>query len=374
MKESYGNTFLSHIPLTYKDSDTVSGLSAYALLKELLQCMPPDEILNRLFIHKGTFLRWLKLENVPDNYYNDINHLLGSKYSVKDSYRARDQFFTTPVAAQYCYDKTIEVLNTLEINSSEYTFIEPSAGCCNFYRILPKSRRIGIDIEPEGELAPELTKINYLDYNPKTAGKYIVIGNPPFGLRGNLALRFVNHSYGFADMVAFILPPLFDSTGKGVPMTRVRGYKLAHTEKLPLDSFCYPNGEPVEVATIFQVWTKVNIEKVAITPKKQCKSFMRVYSLSDGGTPSSTRNKNMLDKCDVYLPSTCFSGMRAYISFEELPNRRGYGVVFLKNKKELKELFFTLNWQEVAFLSTNSAVNLRTDLIENELIKRGFYS
>lgn len=33
------------------------------------------------------------------------------------------------------------------------------------------------------------------------------------------------------DVVTFILPPLFNSTGKGVPMKRVKGYKLAYTKK-----------------------------------------------------------------------------------------------------------------------------------------------
>ena len=53
--------------------------------------------------------------------------------------------------------------------------------------------------------------------------------------------------------------------------------------------------------------------------------------------PSSTRNKNMLDKCDVYLPSTTYKDMKAFDSFEELPHRRGYGVVILKNKREIKK-------------------------------------
>ncbi len=158
-------------------------------------------------------------------------------------------------------------------------------------------------------------------------------------------------------------------------MTRVKGFKLAHSEKLPLNSFEYPNGEPVNIATIFQIWTKINTDKITLEHIKSCKSIVRVYSLSDGGTPSSTRNKKMLDKCDVYLPSTCFSGMRAYNSFEELPNKRGYGVVFYKNKDVLLEAFFEkINWNNVAFLSTNSAINLRTDLIENEIVKLGFYN
>ena len=66
--------------------------------------------------------------------------------------------------------------------------------------------------------------------------------------------------------------------------------------------------------------------------------------------------------------------MMAYKSFEQLPNKRGYGVVFLKENDKLNDLFFNkIEWQNVAFLSTNSAVNLRTDLIENEVINNGFY-
>ena len=30
-------------------------------------------------------------------------------------------------------------------------------------------------------------------------------------------------------------------------------------------------------------------------------SSIKVYSLSDGGTPSTTRNKDMLYSCDIYL-------------------------------------------------------------------------
>ena len=347
---------------------------SYNLLQEVIQQYKLSYILDKLFIHKGTFNRWMQKQEVPENYYNDLNAMLGNKYPSKIGARAQDQFFTTEQTAKYCYNKMLLVLKELEINEREYTFIEPSAGCCNFYKILPEIRRIGVDIEPKGELKNELIQINYLDFEPKDkTKKYIVIGNPPFGLRGNLALRFINHSLKFADIVAFILPPLFNSTGKGVPMKRVEGYKLAYSEKLPANSYQYPDGKPVDVATIFQVWTKINCDKIKIEQPKTCKQYLKVYSLSDGGTPSSTRNKKMLDKCDIYLPSTCFKGMQVYKSFEELPNRRGYGVVFFKDKEKLKQLYKNTDWEKIAFVSTNGAVNLRTDLIENVAINGGFY-
>ena len=347
---------------------------SYNLLQEAMQQYNPSYILDKLLIHKGTFNRWIQKQEVPENYYNDLNALLGYKYPAKSGARVQDQFFTTEKTANDCYNTMLSVLKQLDINEREYYFIEPSAGCCNFYKILPENRRIGVDIEPKGELKNELIKINYLDFEPKDkTKKYIVIGNPPFGLRGNLALRFINHSVKFADVVAFILPPLFNSTGKGVPMKRVEGYKLAYSEKLPANSYQYPDGKPVDVATIFQVWTKINCDKIKIEQPKTCKQYLKVYSLSDGGTPSSTRNKKMLDKCDIYLPSTCFKGMQIYNSFEKLPNRRGYGVVFYKEKETLKKLYTNTDWEKVAFVSTNGAINLRTDLIESVAINGGFY-
>ena len=76
--------------------------------------------------------------------------------------------------------------------------------------ILPVGKRIGLDIEPKCD---EIIQQDYLDWNRKNK-KYIVIGNPPFGLRGQLALKFINHSNTFADYVCFILPQLFESDGK----------------------------------------------------------------------------------------------------------------------------------------------------------------
>jgi len=351
------------------------SISEYQMLIEVMQSMSIKTILHKLSIHLGTFRRWHEQKKVPSNYYADLNLLLNNKYPHKQQYRDKDQFFTTAEISKYCYQKTLLVLENLNIDHSDYIFIEPSAGCGNFFSILPQNRRIGIDIEPQGSESHQLIKQNYLQFQPAKQQKYIVIGNPPFGLRGNLALRFINHSVDFADVVAFILPPLFDSTGKGVPMKRIDGrYHLAHSEKLPLDSFIYPNGTKINIATIFQVWSKINTDKIPRQQVASCKSFIKIYSLSDGGTPSSTRNKKMLNCCDAYLPSTCFSGMKAYNSFANLPNQRGYGIVFLQKQQQLKEMFFhKINWQQEAFLSTNSAINLRSDIIEKAIIKYGYY-
>ena len=217
----------------------------------------------------------------------------------------------------------------------------------------------------------EIIKDDFLLWqNPDYQHGCVVVGNPPFGLRGHLALQFVNHTAKFADMIGFIVPQLFNSDGKGVLGKRVaKNMVLAHSEDLPSNSFETPNGDDLDVSTLFQVWTSVNKDKVQTPDRKCCKRWISVYFLSNGGTPSSTRNKAIIGKCDLYLPSTCFNGMKAYNHFEDLPHRRSYGVIIHKDKSNIMRLLQSHDWNTSAFRSTNGVVNLRRSLIENVLIK-----
>ena len=336
------------------------------LFTQASKTIPLHVIAQTLGLHQNTVLRWGEMGHVPNHYEGDFKRLLGRKVS------AVDQFYTRPDVAQGCYKTFLRVAAQIGIDTGRYWFIEPSAGCGWFYQALPSRRRIGVDLDPR--LDPDIIRADYLRWQPEQPRPYIVIGNPPFGLRGHLALQFINHSGWFADMVAFILPQLFESDGKGAPSKRVRSdMKLAYSKRLPAASFERPDGEPVDVSTVFQVWTKVNHGKVRLKPKRTCKTFVKIYSLSNGGTPSSTRNKDMIGKCDVYLPSTCFTGMKAYRSFRELPNKRGYGIVIHKAKREVGRLLRAHNWVKTAFPSTNGALNLRSSLIENVVTAGGYH-
>ena len=62
--------------------------------------------------------------------------------------------------------------------------------------------------------------------------------------------------------------------------------------------------------------------------------------------------------------------MRLYKSFEDLPGRKGYGVVFLKNKEQSRDIFNDIDWSKASFKSTNSAFNLRTSIIEESYATR----
>lgn len=342
------------------------------LVKELLNNLPLKDLSIELNVAPGTITRWLDLNNIPKNYEFDILKLSNinidySKYTSKE----KDQFFTPVETATKCFDIFKDIIIKYNENIHDFKFIEPSAGDGSFLNILPTDT-IGLDIEPKHE---KIIKCDYLTWKPDNnhkdgdkdnnvdSHKYVVIGNPPFGLRGHMALKFINHSYDFADYVCFILPQLFESDGKGVPRKRVIGYNLIHSVKLK-SNFYEPNGNLIIINTIFQIWSKNHTCKLYdikdFTNKK-----IKIYSMSDGGTVATTRNKKMINKCDIYLPSTCFGkdNMKCYNNFYDLPGKKGYGIVFNENKLSMIDKMLNTNWTDIAFLSTNSAYNLRSSQI-----------
>ena len=331
------------------------------LLRKILENKSYSEIATILNVATGTVKRWDDLKKVPKAYCFELMKIGNLEIIYSDfTNKEKDQFFTPIPTAERCYSKFLEILTLYGDSENTYTYIEPSAGSGNFLKLFPEKRRIGLDIEP---MDNEVKKADYLEWTPKSKTNNIVFGNPPFGLRGQLALKFINHSYEFADYVCFILPQLFESDGKGVPRKRVKGFNLLHSEKLNT-VFIEPSGKNVKVECIFQIWSKHHTN-TEYDIQKINTEIVKIYSLSDGGTPSTTRNKKMFGKCDIYLPSTCFGkkNMKYYETFDTLPHKKGYGIVFNKNKIENIKKFKEIDWTRTAFLSTNSALNIRTSQI-----------
>ena len=336
----------------------------YNFYKDITNRHTLNDISTSLGVNKGTIKRWELLKEVPPQYYFDLCRLDGIQVDYTNyTEKEKDQFFTSKDTAKYCYDKCLQVLSEWDVDLSDYTFIEPSAGDGSFFSLFPKDRRIGIDIEPRCD---NVIQSDFLLWKP-TTNKNICLGNPPFGLRGNLALKFINHSAKFSDFVCFVLPQLFDSDGKGSCKSRVKGLNLIHSEVVD-SAFYYPDGKDVDVNVVFQIWSKhhqIYEEKIDLS------NLIKIYSLSDGGTSGSTRNKKHLYSCDYYLPSTCFGEdcMKVYDDFEELPHRRGYGIVAINHQNNIQDIMNEINWSEVAFPSTNGAFNLRFDIIEKTIWK-----
>jgi hypothetical protein len=105
--------------------------------------------------------------------------------------------------------RLLDYLRSEKVGLRSVKYLEPSAGRGAFLNLMPPSLRIGLDIMPQTD---ETICADFLSWEPEPRGiPIVVIGNPPFGYRGWLALEFLNHAATFADYVGFILPMAFQS-------------------------------------------------------------------------------------------------------------------------------------------------------------------
>ncbi len=121
-----------------------------------------------------------------------------------------DAFYTHPKIARFCLDLLQDlIVKNLGLDLKAFHFLEPSAGSGSFVYAL---KELGIKNCLALDIAPKAQGIHQKDYLLELIEfnqKRVVIGNPPFGHRGKLALHFLNKSLNEAPIVAFILPNLF---------------------------------------------------------------------------------------------------------------------------------------------------------------------
>ena len=173
-----------------------------------------------------------------------------------------DQFYTKDIIAQKCFKTLLQ-----HININEYDILlEPSAGRGAFYKLLPPSKREGVDLDPKFE---GIEKKNFLTYQPRVKKKYLVIGNPPFGRISSLAIKFFNKSATFADTIAFILPRTFKRVSVQNKLNLY--FTLQYNEDLPLQPCCF---EPKMTAKCcFQIWEKKKMPRKKIVYAKTHPDF-----------------------------------------------------------------------------------------------------
>lgn len=173
-----------------------------------------------------------------------------------------DQFYTKDDSAKKYFTK----LNQW-VNLDDYDILlEPSAGCGAFYKLLPRDRREGIDIDPKFK---GVQKGDFLNYKPKVDKKYLVVGNPPFGRISSLAIKFFNKSALFADTIAFIVPRTFKRVSVQNKLNLY--FTLLYNEDLPLKPCCF---EPKMTAKCcFQIWKRTSIPREKVVYAKTHTDF-----------------------------------------------------------------------------------------------------
>jgi len=163
-----------------------------------------------------------------------------------------DKFYTS----EEVVISSLATLRRLVDISPEDLIIEPSAGDGSFMKKLDHEHVIGIDIYPE---ADHIVECDFFLYEiPKGYDKIHVVGNPPFGKNGSMAMKFLKRSMEFAESVSFILPRSFKK--ESFLMKIPSHFEMIHQEDVPKNSFLV-EGERYNVPCVFQIW-KRNVDNV----------------------------------------------------------------------------------------------------------------
>ncbi len=280
-----------------------------------------------------------------------------------------DQYNTLPEVAEYCWASLQKFLKKDGAILKNYKIVEPSAGTGSFYNLLPKQNRVGIDVENFNE---EYIQQDFLTWTPNnTDGRpCIAIGNPPFGYRGWLALVFLNRAAEFCDYVGFILPMSFQSDGKGSPKNRVVGMTLVYSEKLSGDLFVLPNGENIQVNTLWQIWKKGDAP--ALPDLSACDDFIDLFTV-DRRKERLCGMKKIHD-CNVFLQRTYFGRPPTLVSdFSEVKYGCGYGIIIKKDRRKIIKILKSTNWNKYSNLATHncrhiSMYHIKHALLDNNLL------
>jgi len=176
-----------------------------------------------------------------------------------------DQFYTNKELAENLY-------NYLDnrFNLENYFLLEPSAGEGAFSNSF-HSNSISIDIDPKQNY---IFKENFLDFKLNedilSEEDIFTIGNPPFGKKSSLAIKFFNKSAKFSKYIAFIIPKTFKKVS--VQNKLDLNFHLLTEISLPKKSFIFKN-KIYDVPCVFQIWEKRDVKRQKIKTNIKSKYF-----------------------------------------------------------------------------------------------------
>jgi len=238
-----------------------------------------------------------------------------------------DKYYTPQVLADYCIEKTKEVIGVDNISS----WIEPSAGNGRFSLRLDGC--IAYDIAPGHN---SIIRGNFLDVVlPYKKGRCI-IGNPPFGAKGaTLLIKFFKKSIEIGDYVAWVLP-ISQYNNKST----LYEFDLIHSEKLPKAKY-----SDVELDCCFNIYKR---------PTRGLNSKPKVELLKDVEIVRMFEKEKKESDIDEYDIVFCKWGTIGKISSKNKRYASEFGIKVKNKAIRGKVLYFiqTYDWSKLCSTGT----------------------
>jgi hypothetical protein len=214
----------------------------------------------------------------------------------------------------------VELISLIDLSKYD-CIIEPSAGKGSFSKNIKHENLISLDIDPEDNT---ISKMDWFEFQYIKNGKVLVIGNPPFGNQGSLALNFIKKCDELkVDTIAFILPKSFkkETIKNKIPQF----YHLIKEIDLDDNSYTLLDNN-YSVPSIFQIWDRkdINREKTKLKTKSDLISFVK-----------------KTDNPDFSFRRVGFYAGMIYDEISEKSEQTHY---FIKSSKEIKEFLKNYKW------------------------------
>ena len=281
-----------------------------------------------------------------------------------------DQFYTQRQVAAECWRNLAAILRDLGLGDGAF-FLEPSAGDGAFYDLLPAGRRAGFDIDPRH---PEVLKRDFLGDDGSLLkapdSNLVVVGNPPFGKRGKLAVDFFCRAAQEADTIAFIVPVIFRKyfIHKQLPPD----FRWISTMPLKRTSFRTIAGKDYSVNTEFQIWTRkvskhCNFRLASPPPIHHRDFVMWQYN-------NTKEALKIFDKpCDFAVPCQGWQDYsRRETNTDNCERNKQWMLLKASNDIVLKRLHDEIDYGSLALRNTTSTPGFRKgDLVEEYMSKYG---
>lgn len=304
---------------------------------------------------------------------------------TKDKSKILDQFYTNPLVSDMCTAILLKVLKEQEYK--DIVFLEPSAGTGNFIRSIEKiccysdykgmlKNIIAYDIDPKDE---RIIKLDYLKTSKKRIlnkkkFKIVVVGNPPFGKKSSLAIKFINKSFDYSDVISFIVPLQFE---KWSVQSRIdKNLKLIFSQRLENKAFIF-NDKEKTIRCCFQIWVnKQNKEfenfnnvRILKKPKTSHRDF-EMYQYNNTKDALKFFNKEKYN-WDFAVPRQGYYDYNMKIYKEEELSEKIQWIFFKAKNEKVLENLKKINFEKLSLNNTTIPGFGKADVIEeyNNLYK-----
>ncbi len=261
-----------------------------------------------------------------------------------------DKFYTVPSVV----DKCLTTLTSLTPWTSYDFIVEPSAGNGSFFTKIPVTKKAGLDISPEH---PEILRQDFFTYTPPSESKKIlVVGNPPFGRKSSIAIKFFQHASQWAQTIAFIVPRTFRRTS--VQNRLNLSFHLLHDEDIPMEPCSFL--PPMTAKCCFQIWERRESKRCLVAEQRTHPhwNFLSLGPLNSTGQPT--------------MPVGADFALRAYggkcgeivsTDLETLVPKNWHWIQCKTDKEMLKGRFVSLDYSRSYDTARQNSLG-RADLVE----------